>query len=604
MISGTRIFKVMIMNRAMVTSTAMGLVLGLALMGCGDDGSSSDETWNSGESSEAERFLMVPSGGTELEGEVTGDLEAQVFLYDKETGDPADNEPVSFNYLGLEEDEERPMLSSGTVYTEPDGSAAVDVVFGTEEGAWTLEADHESSNTVEFDLIAGPAESGMIDVSLVNPSTSIMELVDIDVRVYRQDYFDCDQFQPLGFPSIDPLAEDFAAFTGTDIQFDGLSTRNRYTVTAVARGDQGQIAAGACSSSLMVEHDEVTTTELILQLVPLNPTGIYDVQSNWDFTDALADSGPAGSVIVSVLDIFENPGQAIYDEIINLVSNLVGGIISGTIDTFLGITGLDTTFQNMIDDFIDGSDGLSQVRDAGQDLRNVVADLEVQSELSIGKLAQDFEFRGQDNWLGIVLYWTWDCDDDAPDDCGAIELLADSDGEIGDLGVLSSTWTGRVVAYNQLQIDQHPVSLRYGRLIMYVLNDVMLPAITDGNANSMSEAFQYWLGCESLANSLIPDGSIEALGFELEAQTIEDFCGTAVSTVFGFADILIDSLEFDMGLRVGGDGTLIEQTSNGVVDAIMDGHFGGAIEENDGDTDQVSTTSSFEATWDAERREQ
>ncbi len=574
----------------------------LALAGCSDASSDSDGSWGGEESAEVNQFIMVPAGGTEIEGEVTDAVEVEVFLYDRDNGDPAANEAVSFSFMDLDEDDSRPMISSGTVYTESDGSAAVDVVFNNEEGGWTLKADHDSSNSVEFDLLSLPATTGEIGVSLVNPSSTIMELVDIDVRVYREDYFNCGQFQPLAAPQIDPIDEDYAAFTSTDVSFEGLSTHHRYTVTATARGDHGQIAAGACSDSLMVAEDEVTSTELILQLVPLNPTGVYDVTSNWDFTEALADSGPAGSIIVSVLDIFENPGQALYDEIINLVSNLVGGIISGTIDTFLGLTGLDSAFQNMINDFIDGNDSLSQIRDAGQDLRNVVADLEVQSELSIGKLAQDFEFRGQDNWLGIVLYWTWDCDDDAPDDCGAIELTADGDGEIADLGVLSSTWTGRVAAYNQLQIDQHPVSLRYGRLILHILNEVMLPAITDGNANSMSEAFGYWLGCGSLADTLIPGGSVEALGFELEAQTIEDFCETAVSTVFGFADILINSLEFDMGLSVGGDGVLVEQTSNGVVDAIVDGYYGGVIEETDDDTDQVSTTSSFEAYWEAERR--
>ena len=42
-----------------------------------------------------------------------------------------------------------------------------------------------------------------------------------------------------------------------------------------------------------------------------------------------------------ILNIFNNPGQAIYDEIINLVEFAVGGIISTGIDAFLRATGLD-----------------------------------------------------------------------------------------------------------------------------------------------------------------------------------------------------------------------------------------------------------------------
>ncbi len=576
----------------------------LGVSGCSDDPASGGGEGEEDETGQSRSYLMVPAGGLEVEGEVTGGVELEIFLYDREDGEPVDNALVNFEVLADDDDETAPSLSSQGVYTGGNGDAAVDVYFGTEEGAWTVRASHPSSNDVEFDVIAGPVEAGAIDVTMVNPTSSIMDLTDIDVRIYRETQFDCQHFQPLGPQNLNAvLAHEFAPFVGSEVRFENLSTGQRYVVTAVARGEEGQRAAGACVGSLFVEHEQTTDVQLILQLVPLNPTGVYDVISFWDFTEALEDSGPAGSIIVRVLNIFENPGEAIYDELINLVGNLVGGIISGTFDTFLSMTGLDETFQNMINDFIEGNDGLRQVRDAGRDLRDVVANLQVHSELSIGGLAKDFEFRGQDNWLGITLYWTWGCDENDGPDCGAIEMVADSDGQFGELGVMSSDWTGRVVAYNQLQIDQHPVSLRYGRLIMFVLNDVILPAVTDGNANSMSEAFAYWFGCDSLASSLIPDGEICALSFCIEDHTVENFCETAVSTVFGFADIIINSLEFDMGLRVGGEGRLIEETSDGIVDRIVDGYYAGAIEETDDNNDQISTTSSFHAEWEAVRQE-
>src|SRR5699024_6926330 len=138
----------------------------------------------------------------------------------------------------------------------------------------------------------------------------------------------------------------------------------------------------------------------------------------------------------------------------------------------------------------------------------VIANLEVHSELTIGKMSSNYEFRGTDNWLGITLYWRWNCDANSPPDCGAIELRADANGEIGSLGVLSSAWIGRIVAYNQLQIDRHPITLEYGRLIMYILNDVILPKLTDGNAHSMSEAFSYWV-CNGIGTAITgSDGEI------------------------------------------------------------------------------------------------
>ncbi len=580
-------------------------VIFVALVGCSDSDSAGaedlDNQNNATAPNDSHSHFMVPAGSSTIEGEVTGDIEPKVFLYDRDTADPVDNRQVEFRVLenGDESDEHAPTLAVGNAATDSSGAAAVDAFLGTEEGVWTIRADSSSSNAVDFEVVVGPAESGDVEVTPINASPTLMPLSDVDLRLYRDIHFDCEYFEPLGPQNEDTLAEEFTPFTDDAVTFENLGTGNRYVISAVARGDQGQVAAGGCVGSVLVEDEQTTEVDIMLQLVPLNPTGTYDVISHWDFTEALADSGPAGSVIVRVLDIFENPGEAIYDEIINLIGELVGSIISNTFDFFLSATGLDSTFQNMIDDFIENNDGLSQVWQAGGDLRDVVADLEVQSELSIGKLATDFEFRGQDNWLGITLYWTWDCEEGAPDDCGAIDLAADGDGEFAELGVLSSDWNGRVAAYNQLQIDQHTVSLRYGRLIMYVLNDVILPTITDGNATSMSEAFSYWFGCDSLAESLIPDDEICAANFCLEATTVADFCDTAVSTVFGFADILIDNLEFDMGLRLGGEGVLIEETSNGIVDRIEDGYYQGVIEDS---ADGTPTTSSFEATWEAVRQ--
>lgn len=580
------------------------LLIGLA--GCGDsddsgitgvEGEEGEQEGDPTSPSASDDYFMFAAAGADVEGEVTGDVELKIYLYDRDTSDPVDNAQVSFEVLD-DEDESAPSLSVRNLYTDSDGSATVDAMLGTEEGAWTVRANNSSSNAVDFQVVAGAAEAGTVEVTPVNASPTLMTLSDIDVRIYRESHFECEYFQPLGPQDDDTLGEEFTQFTDNTVTFDNLGTSNRYVVTAVARGDQGQVAAGGCVSSVIVEHDKVTDVEVLLQLVPLNPTGTYSVLSNWDFTEALAESGPAGSVIVRVLDIFENPGEAIYSEIIELIATFVGGLISETINTFLSLTGLDDTFQNMINDFIDGNDGLSQVRDAGRDLRDVVADLEVHSELSIGKLASDFEFRGQDNWLGITMYWTWGCEESDGPDCGAIELKADDDGEFSELGVLSSDWTGRVAAYNQLHIDQHTVSLRYGRLIMYALNDVILPTVTDDNANSMSEAFSYWFGCDSLVDSLIPDGEVCAAGYCLAASTVEDACETAVSAVFGFADLLIDNLEFDMGLRLGGEGRLIEETSDGLVDRINEGIFSGYIEDS---SDGTPTTSSFDAIWEGER---
>ncbi|MGM0556307.1 MAG: hypothetical protein ACQEVA_07995 [Myxococcota bacterium] len=585
--------------------SVLAILFGLLALGCGDSSvnSSGFDDSRTGQNNDSNpgsnEYLLVPAGDTELRGNVTESVGIKVLLYHVGTQEPASDKSISFEVLESE-DGQNPSLSALNSFTNTSGKSTVDLRLGAAEGQVKVRAQHEDSNAVDFTVDVTPMATGDLDVTLVNTGGAVLQLQDIDVRVYRNREYSCSEFRPLRQREAGDLMNSVVPNTSQTAEFEGLSANNRYLVTAVGMGDRGQIAAGGCVEDISLTQDQTTEKELLLQLVPLNPAGRYDVTSNWDFTQALEESGVVGQTIVRILNIFENPGRAIYDEIINLVQAAVGGIISGTIDSFLDLTGLDDQFENMINTFIENNDALRNIRDAGRDLRDVVADLEVHSELTIGKLGSDYEFRGTDNWLGVTLYWRWNCDSNSPADCGAIDIVADANGQLGSLGVVSSEWTGRVAAYNQLQIDQHPQTLRYGRLIMYILNDVIIPELTDGNANSMSDAFAYWIGCGDLARSITgSDGEVGALGATITDDQIENFCSNAVSTVFGFADLIVNNLEFDLGMRIGGEATMIETTSDGFVDLMEDGTYNGYMQSTDSNTSGQG--SPIDATWSAER---
>lgn len=541
-------------------------------------------------------YFMVPAVDPHVTVNVTEQSPLQVFLYSKRTGEAVAGQTVSYEIIQASDGV---TLSALSAPTGEDGSASVDIRTGAAQSTVIVRADHPSSNAVDFTVDIVPLTVGSLQITPVNTAPSIMDLSNVDVRLYRESEFSCDEFRPL-FGQPDPVTMQSSPAAGTPVTFDALGTREQFVVTGIARGPQGQVAAGGCMEGVSSIADQTRDVELLLQLIPLNPVGTYDVVSHWDFEDAIADSGTVGSIIVRVLALFENPGLAIYNEIINLVDALVGGIISGALDTFLDLTNLDQTFQNLINDFIADNEALTRIFQAGADVRDVIANLEVHSELTIGKLSSNYEFRGTDNWVGITLYWRWNCDANSAPDCGAIPLVMDSNGEIGQLGVLSSEWTGRIVAYDKLQIDTHTVSLRYGRLIIYVLEEIILPELTDGNANTLSDAFAYWIGCDRLAASITgSDGEVGALGATITDDQIESFCTSAVSTIFGFADLLVRALEFDLGLHLGGEGKLIELTSDGFVDRIEEGEFTGYMQSSD----SSAPSSPFTATWEATKRD-
>ena len=133
-----------------------------------------------------------------------------------------------------------------------------------------------------------------------------------------------------------------------------------------------------------------------------------------------------------------------------------------------------------------------------------------------------------------------------------------------------------------MQIQRHPLPLRYGRLIEFIMSQVILPEMTDGNAHSLVDAFSYWLGCGSLAKDITgSDGKQCALGQCITKNDIEGFCKSAIGTVFGAADLAISNLEYDTGIYVGGEATLVETTSDSKVDYIEEGSYDGYIEVND-----------------------
>jgi hypothetical protein len=578
-----------------------------AVAGCGDSTVSSNTTIeedtredsnNETRPSLNDEYFMVAAGAEGLEANVTDAIDLKIFLYSKTTGEAVEGQEISFE---ITEGPNQTSLSAFNAETDAEGSATVELRTSAEPGPVTVFANHPSANGVEITVEVLPLETGDLDIDLVHGAPTILDLSDVDVRLYRASEMTCTEFRPL-YNQRPELIKKTAAQLADPVVFEDLSVNTNYTLTAIARGPEGQKAAANCIEDVGVEADESRTVQMVLQLIPLNPVGRYDVTSKFDFEQAVQESGAVGATVVRVLNVFENPGQALYDEAMILLRNFVG-VAGVAIDTFLSVTGIDNLIQNTINNFVENTEVLRRIRDAGRDVRDVIANLEVHSSLTIGKINSSYEFRGMDNWLGITLYWRWNCPMNAPDDCGAIDIVADESGNLGQLGVLSSEWDGRVVAYNQLQIDEHPLTIRYGRLIRYILNDVVLPELTGGNANSLSEAFAYWIGCGDLATSITgSDGEICGAGLCVYDSDIEGFCSTAVGTVFGFADALVRNLDFDIGLRLGGEDTLVEETSDGYVDRIVEGTYNGYMES----TDDMGQTrrSPFTATWEAVKASQ
>lgn len=537
--------------------------------------------------------IMIAAGGErEVAVDQLGQVTLGVLLFEKESGDPVQGDLIEWEILEAPEGVE---LSERTSTTDEDGLGRVRFHAGEEIRDYVVRATHPGANQVELVVGVGDLPSGSLEVSLIHSGESVYPVAPIEIMVFPDSVYRCDDFRPLNrLPDAD--YNDEVRNTDRKATFDTLLTREPWTVVAIGRGEFGQRAAAGCVDDIRVRDEETSRVEVVLLLLPLNPVGRYDSTSHWDFSETLENSGNVGSVLIEIFDAFENPGRYLFDQIINLVRSFLGGFIAGAVEFFLDIFGLDDLIEDGINNFISGNDFLSRIQRAGLDLRDMVTNLEVLSTLTIGKLGNDYQVYGSDDWRGLAVYWRWNCDENSPPDCGRIELALDRDSS---LGLVYGEWTGQVAAYNQLQIFTHSVNLRYGQLILYLLNEVLLPALTDGNANSMVDAILYWIDCEGLALSITGnDGEICAPAdiVCVDAEDIADVCSSVIRTVFGFAEVLLGNLQVDSVIELSGHGTLVERDGDLLVDEIVEGEY-------DGWVNIQGNRSPFTATWSATRIE-
>lgn len=580
------------MTRRLLFSAASLILLNMATLACNDETASQSPEQpvriDPGPGTPptppvAEEGLTLSIiGESTLSGTAVSILPLRVSLTTSQTLEALPDEVIEFQITARQGAQDSALVSLQAM-TNAAGEASNEIRLGEEGGQLTIRATHQRAGFVEWTLDVQPILAADLRVSVQNERPDIMELTNIDVRLYRGQHLDCSMFRPLADQQAPMDLASLATVSRTAI-FRELDTRERYTLTALAQGEQGQIAASGCVDTIYLSADELNEEVILLELIPLIATGRYDVISYWNMTNVLAESGPVGSSIVSLFAYFDNPGQAIYDSLFNQITQSLHPDDVLMLQVLLGVFGLETLIRDTINDFIDSNQVLSQIRQAGIDLRDTVSMLKVDSILTVGKAAAGEELYGDDDWYGLTFYWRQGCDIVANPDCGQIRIGV---GQDNDLGIAGSEWEGRVRDYNVLEIDDHMMQLNYGAVMMHILNNVILPGMTGGNAHSLSEAFAYWIGCDRIAQSL------SSAGIPLNAQMIEGMCLAAVSMVFASVEAMVNNLSYPLDLFVSGHGTLIDEDSTATVDLIVDGEFIGYVQRTDGSGPSTPAT----ATW-------
>jgi hypothetical protein len=524
---------------------------------------------------QATRILVI-AGEDERTMNVRSILDLSVILFDNR-GEPVPQEQV---YYELESEQETDaQLSALSAFTDDNGYARVQLNSGQVLGEVTVRAWNALSRVVEFrvtilELPVGGLDVGF-DVSGPVPVAQVEVYLVADRRWCEDPYY-------LVPP--DNAVRSADTTINDRVTFDGLIAGERYSVVVRGRlAANGTLAAGGCFGDVAVPENELRRVDVPVFLLSLNPAGTYTVDNNFDFTDAIP--GTLGDVITQLVRFFGDQNRdreiagLIFDLVETLAREAAGALGALAIDLIRGW--VEDDLNRLINDYID-NDGPDWLRDfftIGADLVSVVSNTEVISRMRITKPRSDGSFDGSQNWIGMAFYWRLGCTEQDPPDCGRNAFTMD---EIvrGAEGVqlVFGQFTGRIRGYNEGVIDAHGLDLQYGRLILFVLNNLLLPRIADG-ANNIRDALLNLGNCPGFANGLTGGRSHLRLGGIniISRDAIEGWCTTILGVAGDVAASILGGLRIDTRMRLSGEMLLVEETDDLQVDAIVEGVWNGRL---------------------------
>jgi hypothetical protein len=567
-------------------TAGISLLAVLVLAACGDSGevapTASVAPDNTREEPEPEApeyaMLLEPVDDVPLTGTALTSTPVRVRLLDAASRAPMSGEMVGFELRSAPDEESS--LSAATAVTDHDGVARVSLRHGPLAGTASIKVTHPDADALQIEFHVREPQIGSIRVDIVEPSNPPVDLAPFRLTFFEAETLACEDYVPRT-----RLPEAYLETNTPDSEpivvegFDGGAT---YTVVAEGLGSAGRALATGCADDIEVTASETVATTVPLELLPVSPSGEYVVNGVWDISEAVAQANDTAGTLVGVIEFLSDPATAIYDLVITEIENA----IDFPIGIILGITGIQQDIINEINNILFQFEGLETFVAVADDLNGMLHELEVTSRLTIEKTDEDYHFAGHEEWTAITVHWDWRCENNPDPDCGI--YVVDLEGDDQEAGEMSYDWLGRVDGYDDLLIDSHEAQLDVGRLQMYLLEKIMIPELTGGNATSLAGALSYWADCEGIAQQAIQGNDIcDPTGLFCVGETlIEGACNAAMDQIAGEVLDPIDQ-EVLLDIEMAGTARLVDTSATGIADEIHEGDTLGTLVESG---EQVTVT--------------
>lgn len=531
----------------------------------------------------APTIILVPAGETERVVNIGGSIELGVLLFD-EMGDPVPQFRVSFEMV--DDDTADAQLSAVNALTDETGLARVDLMSGSVVQDLTVRVGSRASRSIEFLVHVVELPTGGFEVQL--DYAGPIRLGPTEIYLV-EDAAWCDDPGYL-YPPENILLSTIVDNPAQTADFAPLVSGQRLSILVRSRHAETLVlAAGGCSGDVTVPDDETRRVVVPVLLLPLNATGTYAVDNHFDFTDAIP--GTLGDVVSALVQFFgdanhEREVASLIFDAVEALAREAAGIIGGLVVEL--VRGwVEDDLNDIVNQYIDndGPEWLRSFFTIGSDLISIVSNQEVVSRIRISKPRADGTFDGSQNWIGLAFYWRLDCDENSPPDCGrhafTMEQLAAG---LEGVDLVFGQFTGRIHSYDQGIFNRHVLDLQYGRLILFVLNNVVLPRIADG-ANNITDALHNLANCPAFASGITGGRSHLRLGGIniVSRDRIEGWCTTTMDIVGDVANSILGRLRIDTHMSLEGNVVFVEESDDLLVDGMVDGQWRGIIRTADGE---------------------
>lgn len=519
-------------------------------------------------------LIVLHDASQPLQVRVANNHTLRVKLVDYAAGGPAVEAPVAFAIRP--KDPAVPgdaRLSALTAYTDNAGIASVTFRANTSADlGYIIDVSADRADPVSFEVFVTDAPRGSLRVALRYEGPIAVK--NVHVRLVPGQYT-CGQFSPVN-PSTDVVGEKTLLGVGAgDVVWPNLPEGQRFTVFATADSPRDHLAAAGCLDGVVIVPNQENKVTLTLYLLTLNPTGFYDNTSVFDFTGAIP--GQLGQLVDEISLLFSSPGTFLINQIKRLAAMYVGEFITNTI---FGL--FEDAVADVIDDWMFNRSPawLRDILTIGQDLFQIVNNLELLATLRISKLTNDYYVQGTLFWNGVALYWRVGCarPGEANYDplCGRNEfsLTAFSNTQFP-MDIIEGRFTASIQDFDQLDIDNHVIKINYGKLILFALNELVLPRLT--GQNNLTDAVLSFINCASIADGIY----FSALGtIGISKSDIEGFCTGAIEVITRPVTAILGALAVDSQMRMSGHGVMVDSNDDLLVDRFENGSFLGNFESD------------------------